>query len=146
MEQQIQRLIDIEDIKQLKLRYASYCDQQYNPDGIASCFTEDGVWDGGENFGLHTGRKEIIGFFSGANELVSFAMHYTTNPLIDVNGDEATGQWHLWQPMMMKEDNQAMWLMAQYLEDYVREDGKWLIKSLTLKVKSFTPCDTPFTE
>ncbi len=144
LEQQIQRLIDIEDIKLLKLRYANFCDQQYNPEGIASCFTENGVWDGGENFGKYESRKEIHDFFSGANELVSFAMHYTTNPLIDVNGDEATGQWHLWQPMVMKEDNQAMWYMAQYSEEYVKQNGKWLIKTLLLSAKSFTPHNTSF--
>ena len=144
MEQQIQRLTDIEDIKQLKLRYAAFCDRRYDPGGIASCFTEDGVWDGGEKFGVHTGRKEIYDFFSGANDLVGFAMHYTTNPLIEINGDEATGQWHLWQPMVLKEGNQAIWLMAQYSERYVREEGNWLIERLTLVVKSFTPHDVPF--
>ena len=43
LEQQVQRLTDIEDIKQLKLRYAFFCDDNYNPDGLASCFTEDGL-------------------------------------------------------------------------------------------------------
>ena len=144
LEQQVQRLTDIEDIKQLKLRYASFCDQNYNPEGIASCFTEDGIWDGGENFGVSNGRSEIYNYFADANDLVTFAVHYTTNPLIEVNGDEATGQWHLWQPMVMKEDNQAVWYMAQYSEQYVRQEGKWLIKRLTLTTKSLTPHDTQF--
>lgn len=143
MEQQIKRLTDIEDIKQLKLRYAGYCDQNYNPEGIASCFTDDGIWDGGD-FGSYTGRDNIKEFFAGANELVTFAMHYTTNPLIEVNGDEATGEWHLWQPMVMKENNQAIWYMAQYSEKYVRQEGQWLIKHLVLTAKSFTPHDTSF--
>ncbi len=45
--EKIQWLFDIEQIKQLKHRYCAYCDEQYDPDGIASLFTEDGVWDGG---------------------------------------------------------------------------------------------------
>ena len=103
--------------------------QNYNPEGIASCFTEDGIWDGGENFGVSNGRSEIYNYFADANDLVTFAVHYTTNPLIEVNGDEATRQWHLWQPMVMKEDNQAVWYMAQYSEQYVRQEGKWLIQT-----------------
>ncbi|MBV8360284.1 MAG: nuclear transport factor 2 family protein, partial [Deltaproteobacteria bacterium] len=39
-----QRLEDIENIKQLKARYCAFCDDNYNPQGIASLFTEDGVW------------------------------------------------------------------------------------------------------
>ncbi len=45
--EKIQWPFDIEQIKQLKHRYCAYCDEQYDPDGIASLFTEDGVWDGG---------------------------------------------------------------------------------------------------
>jgi len=144
LEQQVQRLTDIEDIKQLKLRYAFFCDDNYNPDGLASCFTEDGVWDGAEEFGVHEGRHAIRNFFLGAPDMISFAMHYTTNPLIEVNGDVATGRWHLWQPMVQKEGNQALWYMAQYSEQYVRQEGNWLIKHLAITAKSFTPHDTSF--
>ena len=35
IEARLQRLIDIEDIKQLKARYASACDDDYNPDRLA---------------------------------------------------------------------------------------------------------------
>ena len=45
------RLEDIEEIKQLKARYCAYCDDGYDPNGIAALFTEDGIWDGGRTFG-----------------------------------------------------------------------------------------------
>ena len=32
---QVARLSAIEDIKQLKARYCAFCDQQYDPDGLA---------------------------------------------------------------------------------------------------------------
>ena len=38
LEARVQRLIDIEDIKQLKARYAAYCDDDYNADGLAALF------------------------------------------------------------------------------------------------------------
>jgi hypothetical protein len=143
LKQQVQRLTDIEDIKQLKLNYAYCCDQNYDVEGIAACFTQDAVWDGGE-LGKCVGKKEIYDFFKGVPELALFAVHYTTNPIIEVTGDSATGIWNLWQPLVMKEANQSMWLMAHYHEEYVRVDGKWLIKSLRLVTKSMAPHDTSF--
>ncbi len=143
LEANVQRLVDIEDIKILKRRYARFCDDNYNPEGIASCFTEDGVWDGGA-LGFAEGRAGIIEFFKAAPSLVSYAIHYTTNPVIEVDGDKAEGTWYLWQPMVMVEGDQAMWLAAHYHEQYKRVDGKWHIKRLTLDIKSFSPYEAGF--
>ena len=43
LEKTIQRLADIEDIKQLKARYASACDDDYNPDKLAPLFAENAI-------------------------------------------------------------------------------------------------------
>lgn len=143
LEATVQWLADIERIKQLKLRYARFCDDDYDPEGIASCFTEDGVWNGGD-FGTYEGRQAIIDFFSGSHEVVSYAIHYTTNPIIEVDGDTATGTWYLWQPMIMVEGDASVWYMAHYEEEYVRQDGQWLIKHLKLHAKSLSPVNAPF--
>jgi len=47
LERRVQILEDIDAIKKLKARYTGYCDNGYDPEGIASLFTEDAVWDGG---------------------------------------------------------------------------------------------------
>ena len=44
----VQMLDDLEAIKRLKHQYCAYCDDNYNPDGIADLFVEDAVWDGGD--------------------------------------------------------------------------------------------------
>ena len=59
IESRIQRLEDIEEIKQVKAKYCRFCDQGYDPDGIESLFTENGVWDGGRTFGVAQGRDAI---------------------------------------------------------------------------------------
>jgi SnoaL-like domain len=41
LEQRVQALEDVNAIRHLKARYAAYCDDQYNPDGLAALFTED---------------------------------------------------------------------------------------------------------
>ena len=45
LEERIQRLEDIEAIKQLKVRYSHICDDDHNPDDIASLFVEDEIWE-----------------------------------------------------------------------------------------------------
>ena len=76
LEERVQRLEDIEDIRRLKIRYAQFCDAQYDPDGIASCFTDDAVWDGGSAFGVHQGKQAIRTFFAGVSKQITFALHY----------------------------------------------------------------------
>lgn len=143
LEEKVQRLLDIEDIKILKLRYARFCDDNYNPEGIASCFTEDATWDGGA-LGFAEGRESIHKYFSNSPRAVAFATHYTTNPIIEIDGDKADGTWYLWQPMVMVEGDQAMWLGAHYEEKYVREGDLWLIHRLKLHIKQFSPYETSF--
>ena len=134
----LQRLVDIEDIKQLKARYALACDDDYNPDKLAPLFTEDAVWDG-SILGYAEGRAAIHEFFAGSSSLVPFAVHQISNPLIEVNGDEATGQWYLWQPMVFQ--GEALWLSATYDDRYVRHEGQWLYQHLKLNIRMLTPYD-----
>lgn len=136
LEQKIQRLIDIEDIKQLKARYASACDDDYNPDKLAPLFAEDAIWDG-SILGYAEGRQGIYDFFSASSELVPFAVHQVSNPLIEIDGDRATGQWYLWQPMVFQ--GAALWLSATYADAYVRQNGQWLYQNLKLNIRMLTP-------
>jgi hypothetical protein len=136
LEKTVQRLADIEAIKQLKARYASACDDDYNPDKLASLFAEDAVWDG-SILGYAEGRDGIREYFAAASGLVPFAVHQVSNPLIEIDSDRATGEWFLWQPMVFR--GQALWLSAVYHDRYVRVDGQWLYQHLKLEVRMLTP-------
>jgi ketosteroid isomerase-like protein len=120
----LQVLEDIEAIKKLKARYCAYCDNNYDADGIAALFTEDAVWDG-RSFGKYEGREAIRTFFQGAPKLLTFAIHQVMNPIIEVQGERATGKWYLFQPCTLAEGNQAVWLAARYEEEYVKVGGEW---------------------
>ena len=136
LEKTVQRLADIEDIKQLKARYASACDDDYDADRLAALFAEDAVWDG-SIMGYAEGREAIREFFANASSQVPFAVHQVSNPLIEVDGDTATGQWFLWQPMVF--GDQALWMSAVYNDQYVRIDGQWLYRHLKLTIRMLTP-------
>jgi len=137
LEARIRALADIEEIKQLKARYAAACDDNYDADAIAELFTEDAVWDGGQ-FGKAEGRENIRAFFRRASAIFPFAIHNLMNPRIEVAGDRATAQWHLLQPAT-RPPTEAVWLSAIYHDEYVRRDGKWMFKHLRVTSNFLTP-------
>ncbi|HLG89442.1 MAG TPA: nuclear transport factor 2 family protein [Alphaproteobacteria bacterium] len=141
----VQQQADIEAIKQLKYRYCAFCDNGYDADGIASLYTEDGVFEG--DGGCFEGREAIRKLFNGSDAAYEFAIHNVMNPIITVDGDEATGEWKLFQPCTI--NGQAFWISGVYRDRYVRIDGAWRFKHVTVRLLFCTPYDegwakTPF--
>jgi ketosteroid isomerase-like protein len=98
------------------------CDAQYDADGIAMLFTEDALWES-PGLGRFEGRQAIRGFFRGASGIFSFAIHYSLNGQIEVEGDRAQARWYLFMPCMVAAGNQAMWRAGIDHETYARVDG-----------------------
>ena len=138
-------LADVERIKQLKHTYCALCDDHYNADGLAALFTEDAVWDGGP-MGVQRGRAAIRSFFEGSSKRVPFALHMVTNPIIEVEGDTATGSWYLWQPMVyaLPEGEQAYWMSVRYDDRYRREPQGWRFEYVRITLKVLSPYDQGF--
>ncbi|MDO5114464.1 MAG: nuclear transport factor 2 family protein [Synergistaceae bacterium] len=142
LEKAVQRLADIEEIKQLKYRYAEICDDDHNPDRICSVFTEDGVWDGYEVFGRHEGAAAIRKLFVGFQEAIDFSRHVMTNPIITVEGDRGSGQFYLFGPYRARKTQRDFLLAVLYKDEFERQpDGKWLFKKLTADIRLLAPRD-----
>lgn len=133
----LRALEDIEAIRRLKARYCLHVDRG-EPDKVAELFTADAVWDGGA-VGRYEGREAIRAFLRGLPKMLSFALHHVMNPLIEVDGDRATGHWYLIEPCTMAETGQAVWGTATYDDVYVREDGSWKFASVRLTPVFWTP-------
>lgn len=131
-------LADIEEIRTLKYRYATLCDQGYPRRELMGLFTGDAVWDGGI-FGVHSGREAIGDFFTYSAQEIEFAVHYVSNPIVDVDGDRATASWMLWQSLVLRRNKNAYWLMGRYQDAYVRVESEWQFAHVTLEVASLTP-------
>ena len=141
LEKRVRATEDVEAIRNLKARYAAYCDDNYNPDGIAELFVEDAVWEAA-GLGKFEGREAIRGFFQGASKIYSFALHYALNPQIEVHGDTARAKWYLFMPCTIANGNKAFWRAGVDDEEYVRVNGEWKFKSKT----SSGIFSTPFEE
>lgn len=143
LEARIQRIEDIEALKQLKYRYAEACDDDYDHERLAPLFTKDAVWDGGV-MGRFEGRDAIRDFFAGCSKTVTFAIHHVLNPIIEVEGDRATGRWFLWEPIVFAQGDAALWLAGRYDDRYVREEGLWRFERVTIDVRMLAPYEEGF--
>ena len=130
----LRELHDIEEIRKLKSRYVAACDggwggrASHDPDSIASLFTEDCEWDGGV-FGNRQGREALREYYLAIKpEDNPSAFHILTSPVIEVDGDEATGQWHLTIILTMR-DGSSMLLAGVFGDRYRRTGEGWRIHS-----------------
>jgi hypothetical protein len=139
MADELQRLVDLEAIRALKVRYARYADDSYDADGLASLFTEDGVWDSGKLFGRAEGREGIRAHFSNATSRVTWALHYVLCPEITIapDGQTAEGTWYLWQPCtaVRRGVPTPSFLAGTYHETYAKVDGRWYFRTLELDAR-----------
>jgi ketosteroid isomerase-like protein len=127
LERRLQVLEDGEAIRNLKARYAALCDQHYDADRIAMLFTEDALWES-PGLGRFEGREAIRNFFRGASEIFSFAIHYSLNGQIDVEGDTARARWYQFMPCTVASGNRAMWRASIDHETYARVGGTWMFR------------------
>jgi len=145
LEARVRVVEDTNAIRNLKSRYAELCDDNYNPDGIASLFTEDAIWES-DSLGRYEGRDAIREFFVGASSIFTFAIHYSLNSQIEVTGDRARAQWFLFMPCTLGASNEAMWRAGIDTEEYVRIGDDWLFNYKRSTPLFHTPFDKGWSE
>jgi len=145
LEARIRVLEDIEEIKKLKARYCELCDAGLtdvrNRDELVAHFTEDAKVDFGMGEGSSFEGKAGLELFFGqvVPAGVSFCMHMLHNPIIDVNGDRASGRWYFEAPTTNAVTGKPQWMAGRYLEEYVRVDGVWKFASVATEWKYIAP-------
>jgi hypothetical protein len=116
---------DREQLKELRYEYCYRMDN-LEPDRFAALFTTDAEYDITD---VATGRgreglRDLIEHLRGW-EFDSMA-HMCTNPVIEVDGDEASGRWY-YTVMVAHGDGTTELGQGSYDETYRRVDGEWLI-------------------
>lgn len=133
LEDKVRYLLDIEEIKQLIYRYCRHNDggwpeQPLSHQGpAADLFAEDGVWDGSP-VTVAEGREEIRKLFESFAAL-PMAYHAVTNPIIEIDGDHATGHWHR-VGGGIGAGGDSTFGIGGYEDEYVRTSEGWRIKRM----------------
>jgi ketosteroid isomerase-like protein len=132
LEEECTRLGDIEAIRRLRYKYCR-CVNKGQWSDLDDCFAEDSIIDFGGGIQLK-GRKAVGQFYSGhLSSTTAMAIVYTHNPEIEVTGDTARGLWEFDNFRVEASDKKASRTGGAYEEEYVKQDGKWKIKSLTTR-------------
>ena len=147
LEKRIKMLEDIENIKKLIFNYTYWLDYG-EVDKVIECFTEDAAMDvrvrgevkeGEGNFAFEcNGKEEIDSFYRlmvHKKDLFS-ASHLIVNPVVDIDGDRATGIFYLLETSCIA---RAMWGHGRYDMEFARVENKWKISHFGFLWNFHTP-------
>jgi hypothetical protein len=131
LEEQVRVLSDIEAIRRLKAKYFR-CVDQNSWDEMEEVFTEDATADYGPDIKLE-GRKAVIDFLKKTVGRDTFTTaHHGHNAEIDITGeDTARAKWAL-QDRLIIQGVSTLTGWGYYDEEYVKEGGRWRIKSTAI--------------
>jgi len=137
-------LLDRVAIEDMVTRYYANFGKQDAADDFGAFYTEDAVFD--VNGIVSQGRAAIEKFYAdSAREPDAPASQGTfhmmiSNPVIDVDGDQATAEF-MWTGVINRgiQDPPALLEQGREYDLLVRQDGKWLIKKRTVIADSGLP-------
>lgn len=130
----VENASDWAEICQLKAAYGWHYDAP-DFDALVDLFTDDAVCVFGA-YGTWNGKDEIRAGFAenvGGADNPFPSLHTFANPMIAIDGDEATGKWYLLDFVLTgAADEPVLRVMGVYDERYRREHGRWRIAHMHL--------------
>jgi uncharacterized protein (TIGR02246 family) len=143
LEERLQRLEDLEEIRRLLEEYARCLDAGDHA-AYAELFTEDGELHAqlGQAKGRQAIRDLLDARLKGEARPARTAFHQIGNATIEVDGDRATSR-VLWAYVTHDDGNYPLILQVGHYDDVlVREDGRWRFERRTItRDFGFSPLD-----
>lgn len=139
LEDRLQRLMDIEEIRALRIRYSHVLDTG-KVEGFDSVFTKDAVV--AVTVGKMEGLEAIKTGLAGAYTTFDYRkrghypfMHAVTNHAVTITGpDTAEGLCYLLDWVTGREEGHPVLLLGLYADKYQRVEGAWRIVYTSLDV------------
>jgi len=123
MNDRLQYLLDVHEIREVSVRYNRYADASQG-ERFASLFTEDGEFDIVGNK-IYRGRTEIASVCNGSVNI----LHIAVDSIVEVNGNSATQESKLIVGKVSADQCSMEFIGTTTMRDvFVRLDGRWLIK------------------
>lgn len=129
---------DFNEIVRRRYEYAMGIDTR-DFELLRSVFTEEIAMDFEEYSGQPATVLKADDWVAGCKVLftgLDATQHVMTNPMVDINGDEATCRMYMKAEHFLQNDqgNDDFALGGYYTDRLVRVDGRWLICAVTLKL------------
>ena len=128
LEERVQKLEDIEEIRALKSRYFHCCDQK-DPAGMRACFKDGTCYIDYGAVGKFDNADALAKVFKeiGCHDHM-VEMHHGMNPLIELLGQgRARGGWKLHYFLINTKDKTLTQLGGYYEDEYQVVNGAWKI-------------------
>jgi ketosteroid isomerase-like protein len=112
-------------IRELRSKYAHSIDHGAATgewEDFINLYTEDAVLEYPQ--ATITGHEEIRGFCEEIEDMYEFSMHTVQMPVIDIDDDEATGEWYMLVGYTATDGSEGL-VMGSYEDDYRHVDGEW---------------------
>lgn len=129
LEERIQRLEDIEAIRQLQAKYQRCLDTR-DFDGLDECFTEDidACYDNGHE--SYKGKEAVMDFLYSVMTVDIPSSHLIHGGEIEVQNNTATGIWYLEDYLLHRKFLVKMHGTAIYDCEYRKEADLWRISKI----------------
>lgn len=100
-----------------------------DPDRLLECFAEGATLDVSV-YGTATGADELREFVNWVADATVHTAHLVANPVIDVDGDVATGTWY-YAVLIEYPDGKIEFGQGRYDDEFRRVDGEWRLSALS---------------
>lgn len=141
LEARIKKLEDIQEITNLQAKY-SYLVDSSQIDDLIDLFAESFEWAVGfDEMTIFDSKPKLSRFLTKADEFTPMMVHQPITPLIEVDGEEASGTWYL-VGMITSETSEGpkpRWVQGRYDNEYVRVGDQWKFSRLHFKYNFLTP-------
>ena len=121
----VEKLLAIEEIKQLKYRYFRYLDMK-QWDALLAVFTADATtsYDNGRN--AFDSPEDTVNFFRENMTRTLYHQHQGHHPEITIiDAEHASGIWHFEDTVLASEHEVVIRGTGIYWDEYRWEDGQW---------------------
>lgn len=152
LRQDVHEVKSRQEIKELRYEYFHTVDVR-NYERFTQLFTEEAVLDIealDDPWGRYVGHEEIRECIELLADQFHLELHFGLNPVIEVDGDTATGRWYFFGPFVFKDteyvDPMDSWEAGVYHDEYRLVDGEWKFSEVFVDTVMVTPYDEGFSE
>ena len=136
---QVAQTADVVELTQLKNAWTIALDDalrtgaEQDVERAAAMWTEDAHLDLGA-FGVFDGRASVARFLTEASQMFAWTRHFITNPVLEIDGDQAAGRWYVQVYALALDAATPELMLGVHRDRYVRLDGSWRLKGQVTEI------------